>query len=192
MPGTGSWNWCRCRVTGALPHREYWQGEPATYTVADIRGEFLEASAARLREHGTPYEKVLLEDAVSARLPFADDSFDLLVSFFSLEHLPDLSGSLAEMKRVLRPGGLLVGAIPAEGGLAWGMERLLTTRRRLRRVHPEIDPQKYICWEHPNFSDEVMGELEACFCRRRLSFWPLGRWAGHDGNLVISFRYEKR
>ena len=43
------------------------------------------------------------------RLPFADESFDVVGSAFVLRNLPDLAGSFEEMARVLRPGGRLVG-----------------------------------------------------------------------------------
>lgn len=39
-------------------------------------------------------------------LPFADASFDATLSFGVLEHVPDDAGSLVELARVLRPGGL--------------------------------------------------------------------------------------
>ena len=42
------------------------------------------------------------------RLPFADESFDALASAFVLRNLVDLPAALAEMARVLRPGGRLV------------------------------------------------------------------------------------
>ncbi|NPV09934.1 MAG: class I SAM-dependent methyltransferase [Anaerolineae bacterium] len=41
-------------------------------------------------------------------LPFPDSTFDAVVSLEALEFLPDLRVALAEMARVLRPGGLLM------------------------------------------------------------------------------------
>lgn len=38
-------------------------------------------------------------------LPFADDSFDTIISLNTLEHIYDAPAVLAEMHRVLRPGG---------------------------------------------------------------------------------------
>lgn len=42
------------------------------------------------------------------RLPFPDESFDLVFGHAVLHHLPDLDASFAEFSRVLRPGGTLV------------------------------------------------------------------------------------
>jgi ubiquinone/menaquinone biosynthesis C-methylase UbiE len=46
------------------------------------------------------------------RLPFADHSFDCVVSFEVLEHTRDDRAALAEIARVLKPGGLFCGSVP--------------------------------------------------------------------------------
>ena len=43
--------------------------------------------------------------ADAASLPFADASFDVVISSFSVHHWPDRNAGLAEAMRVLRPGG---------------------------------------------------------------------------------------
>ena len=48
---------------------------------------------------------LLKEDA--RKLPFADDTFDFIVSISVFEHVQNLDVALAEMYRVLRPGGFL-------------------------------------------------------------------------------------
>jgi SAM-dependent methyltransferase len=41
------------------------------------------------------------------RLPFDDESFDLVFGHAVLHHLPDLNAAVSEFRRVLRPGGAL-------------------------------------------------------------------------------------
>ena len=48
----------------------------------------------------------------SGLMPFADESFDGVTSFETLEHLHERSQFLAELRRVLRPGGSLVLSTP--------------------------------------------------------------------------------
>jgi SAM-dependent methyltransferase len=62
----------------------------------------LQANAARLGL------KVAARTADAEALPFADESFDLVLGHAVLHHLPDLDGAFAEFRRVLRPGGTLV------------------------------------------------------------------------------------
>jgi SAM-dependent methyltransferase len=47
------------------------------------------------------------------RLPFADSTFDVVVSCETLEHTLDLEGALREMMRVARPGGQLLMTTPS-------------------------------------------------------------------------------
>lgn len=41
-------------------------------------------------------------------LPFSEASFDVIIGFFMLYHLPDIGKALQEWRRVLRPGGKLL------------------------------------------------------------------------------------
>lgn len=50
--------------------------------------------------------------AVNQKLPFSDNSFDLVLSFDVLEHVNDPFLSASELKRVLKPGGILIADIP--------------------------------------------------------------------------------
>ncbi len=49
-------------------------------------------------------------DALS--LPFADGEFDRVVASEVLEHIPDDEGAIAELVRVLRPGGTMAVTVP--------------------------------------------------------------------------------
>jgi ubiquinone/menaquinone biosynthesis C-methylase UbiE len=68
-----------------------------------------------------------LREADAHELPFPDASFDTVVCTYGLCAIPDESRAVSEMKRVLRPGGLLLLADHIAGG-AWPMravQRLL-------------------------------------------------------------------
>lgn len=54
---------------------------------------------------------VLRGDAT--RLPFVDAAFDAVLTSEVLEHVPDDVGALAEMTRVLRPGGVFAATVPS-------------------------------------------------------------------------------
>jgi ubiquinone/menaquinone biosynthesis C-methylase UbiE len=68
----------------------------------DISQGMLDALAGTARKLGVEVETVCSE---SERLPFEDDSFDLVFGHAVLHHLPDLDASFREFRRVLRPGG---------------------------------------------------------------------------------------
>ncbi|WP_457207507.1 methyltransferase domain-containing protein, partial [Nocardioides sp. P5_C9_2] len=72
---------------------------------ADPHGGYL--SAARVRHPGLALVRA------ADRLPFADGIFDSISMLDVLEHTADDRAALAEVRRVLRPGGLLVLTVPA-------------------------------------------------------------------------------
>jgi SAM-dependent methyltransferase len=49
-----------------------------------------------------------VREGSATELPYADDSFDVVLSFKVLAHVPDIERALAEMARVCRPGGHVV------------------------------------------------------------------------------------
>lgn len=51
-------------------------------------------------------DRVCLEEQDAAHLPYEDESFDIVCSMSTIEHLVDLNTCLAELHRVLRRGGL--------------------------------------------------------------------------------------
>jgi ubiquinone/menaquinone biosynthesis C-methylase UbiE len=83
----------------------YWAGQ-ARRRGADAVSVDL-ARAKMLRGRGLTGSPALVE-ADALRLPFADGSFDAVMSICAIEHFDDGERALDEMARVLRPGGELV------------------------------------------------------------------------------------
>ena len=68
--------------------------------------------------------------ADAMRLPFRDQTFDLVVSLDILEHLPDDNAALREFQRILKPGGRVIATVPAYQSLWSGHDVALMHFRR--------------------------------------------------------------
>lgn len=67
--------------------------------------------------------------APGARLPYPDHAFDLVTTLDVIEHIDDDVAALRELRRVLRPGGRLLVAVPAYMFL-WGRQDEVSHHRR--------------------------------------------------------------
>lgn len=77
------------------------------------------------------------------RLPFADGSFDLVVSVGMLDSVNDLPGALTLIRRVLRPDGLFLAAFAGAGSLP-RLRSAMNAADAIEgaaapRIHPQID-----------------------------------------------------
>lgn len=74
-------------------------------------------------------------------LPFADDSFDLVLACGTLDSVNDLPGALILMRRVLRPDGLMLAAFTGAGTLPRLRAALMAGEgdRPGQHIHPQID-----------------------------------------------------
>jgi ubiquinone/menaquinone biosynthesis C-methylase UbiE len=111
-------------------------------TCTDISQGMLDELAGTAGRLGIPVETVCTD---AERLPFDDDSFDLVFGHAILHHIPDLDAAFGEFRRVLRPGGRIafcgepshhgdrLAALPKRAALAlspW-WRRLLGVGRRV-------------------------------------------------------------
>ena len=113
----------------------------------DLSPEMLEIARGRAKELG---REVDLRVGDAHALPFDGDSFDSVLCMFSLCNIPEPRLAVAEMKRVLRPGGrlVLVDHIGSDAKLVFCVQRAIEffsirregehmTRRSLAHVRAE-------------------------------------------------------
>jgi len=170
---------------GALPHLPFLRGTPSVYIVVDRHPDMIELARQRLDAAEFP-----IDVRTSLPSPGEIEPVDIVISFYSLEHLHPIDDYVRRLAELLKPRGLLVGGIPAEGGLAWGLGRYVSTRRYIKR-HSSANPDKILCWEHPNVAEAVLTSLDHHMRRRLLEYWPL-RVPLLDLTLVARFIYERR
>jgi phosphatidylethanolamine/phosphatidyl-N-methylethanolamine N-methyltransferase len=131
-----------CRVlevgvgTGlALPH---YRPEKRIIGI-DLSAEMLARARDRVaRERLTNVTALLEMDAEATNFPAA--SFDVAVAMFVASVVPNPRRLLAEMRRVVRPGGhiLFVNHFAAERGPRWWVERALAPASRKLGWHPDF------------------------------------------------------
>ena len=81
------------------------EGTIGSLTATDIAPGMLAALQANADRLGLEVETV---ETDAERLPFPDESFDLVLGHAVLHHIPDLNRAASEFMRVLRPGGTVV------------------------------------------------------------------------------------
>lgn len=90
-------------------------GGIATLAQCDAAPEAVAACASRAPAAGFATTAVVADEERS--LPFDDASFDAVLSSGSLHWVNDLPGALREVRRVLRPDGVFIGALAGAGTL---------------------------------------------------------------------------
>lgn len=74
----------------------------------DITHNHLSLTQMNFDVHG---KTVDLREADATKIPFPDNYFDCVYSFGVVHHIPEIEEVLAEAKRVLKPGGILMIAV---------------------------------------------------------------------------------
>jgi ubiquinone/menaquinone biosynthesis C-methylase UbiE len=134
---------------------------PGTVVGIDLETTQFAVGRERARERGL--DNVRFEPASIYELPFADESFDAVYAHAVLYHLARPEAALAEMRRVLRPGGLIAvrdsdtrGDLYAPTDLR--LERVWDLARGVMRVHggnPEFGSSHRAALREAGFANVV-------------------------------------
>jgi Methyltransferase domain len=130
---------------------------------------------------GTVKNGVRHEDIT--RLSFGTGSFDYILSFDVLEHVPDYNAGIREMARALRSGGWLLATVPFSLGSPETIVRAVVENGQIRHImEPEYhgDPVtgQVLCYYH--FGWRLLDELRAAgFAEAAMHFY----WSDLQGYL---------
>jgi ubiquinone/menaquinone biosynthesis C-methylase UbiE len=167
-------------------------------TATDISPGMLDALKANAARIGADVQTVACD---AEQLPFADESFDLVLGHAVLHHIPHLDRAFGEFLRVLRPGGRIVFAgEPSRTGdriAAYPKRAALRTAplwRRLIGARPAGGyemPDTQDAWREEEH-DELDGEsLEAFVDVHAFAPDELAAWAAGGGFADVGVRGEE-
>ena len=110
--------WSIWRKNNFLYFKERLSNVPAHSSILDLGigpdqfGDLTERFAQVVGMDFRPYEPVDVVGDITKKLPFKNASFDAIILSNVLEHIPNTEDALKEARRVLRPGGYIIGTIP--------------------------------------------------------------------------------
>jgi ubiquinone/menaquinone biosynthesis C-methylase UbiE len=103
---------------GGVAFRGLKPDAPVRYVAADVSPIMLDHARVVARRLGL--DQIEFVQTSVSTMPFADDTFDFCVCFNGLHCFDDPNAAIAELVRVLRPGGRLLGTVVVSdhGGLS--------------------------------------------------------------------------
>lgn len=113
-------------------HASFAMAQGGTYVTAyDLSAEMLAVVATEAQQRGI--QNIQTQQGPAEQLPFADASFDMVVTRFSAHHWADVPAAVKEIKRVLKADGELV-VIDVVSPEAPLLDTILQTVEMLRDV----------------------------------------------------------
>jgi 2-polyprenyl-3-methyl-5-hydroxy-6-metoxy-1,4-benzoquinol methylase len=111
----------------------------------DLSESVLKVAKANVIANGLE-EKISIQREDILSLSFEDETFDYIICWGVLMHVPDLETAISELTRVLRPGGTLIIGENNMDSLEWIIQRNL--RRFLgNKTTGKKTPAGIECWE---------------------------------------------
>jgi ubiquinone/menaquinone biosynthesis C-methylase UbiE len=134
----------------------------------------VEYSADKVRQaHGHDTLKERVQEGNLEAIPFPDDTFDLALLNEVLEHVPDETKALVEIRRVLRPGGRLVVFAPNRW---FPFETHGVVSKSSGRAIPPYVP--------------LIPYIPLLVGRRVFRYWARNYWHGELRNLLVKAGFQ--
>ena len=153
-------------------------------TAIDFSDAALKIARQTIAEAGIGGQ-VTFEKADLTHLPFASDSFDFVVSWGVIMHIPEMEKALLELSRVLKPGGMLV---IYENNMhsidvAFRERAIRFVKKLLGREQPAISrtPRGVKSWTQSDDGGLMVRKTDMAFLTRFLMqnhIYPIARIAG--------------
>lgn len=145
--GTGAMSAALCKTLG----------QPVEIHGIDISPDMLVQARHRLELLNAD---LALRTGDLTRLPYASNSFDIVLVAHVLEHLPNPQGAIRELYRVLKPGGVIVTCITRRSPFGAFVQMLWRTH--------QVDRQTGLAWlRHAGFASvRAIPLCKHSLCRR--------------------------
>jgi SAM-dependent methyltransferase len=134
----------------------------AHMTGIDLTPRCVELTQRRFEQEGLTSDLRVMD---AERLDFPDGSFDAVYSFGVLHHAPSAERAFAEVRRVLRPGGVFLGALYNRWSVF--IAGVMYERARYGEWRHESLAQRLSRIEHSS-ADQASGALVRLFSAREL------------------------
>lgn len=104
------------------------------YVPAGTKAYALDPSPVGIKAAQTRHPHLTASVSIAEHLPYPDNHFDIVLAADTLEHTLSPTQALAEIRRVLKPNGLLCASLPIPNSLRkWGWNQFIR-QRNLRLI----------------------------------------------------------
>jgi ubiquinone/menaquinone biosynthesis C-methylase UbiE len=160
-------------------HLQFVSIEPAwhSYTCLDISPGISNPDLYKslVRSNEPIYPRIKFVEASVENIPFHDNSFDLVVTTCLLAHVREPEKALSEIRRVVKPGGQVVIALPADPGILNRLVKKLITFPKMKRMGI-LSPNLEYAREHINGVGNLLEFIKSQFSNDdlKLRYFPFG------------------
>jgi SAM-dependent methyltransferase len=166
----------------------------------DLADVYLEAARQTIRD-----PRVTFKTADATSLPFADQNFDRALSMLVLQFVPDANKAVSEMRRVVRPGGVVAAAVWDSFGGMPGMRMFWDSAAHLGLADDTVLRDLYFrpmtrpndmraAWREAGLNDVEQSSITVRFDYGNFSdYWlPIAAGEGALGKFAVGLKAEQR